>query len=177
MTCEEFENQFLSGPETPLPAATRAAREKHLASCAACRSLTRQLQQLDATLMRAIKTPVLTADFDLRLAGKIKAEGKVLTAAEQAERKRQLQAEYEAGLQKVRKSFLQQVSVHEGTNYLLGAALAGFLAWIFMPELIHFVMAQGFSPANQTALLGGLTGLVFLAIGFAVAFPRQLRQL
>src|SRR5512141_2809812 len=98
MTCDEFENRFLAGFETELSADERAAGEQHLAACAACQTLARQLHQLDAALALKLKAPALPADFNQRLAKRIHAMTPVLSAAQRAERKRQLQAEYEVAL-------------------------------------------------------------------------------
>jgi len=177
MTCDEFENRFLACQENQLSADERAAGEKHLASCAACQALARQLQQLDVALTIRVQAPALSADFNARLSKRIQAGTTVLSEAQRAERKRQLQAEYEAGREELRRTSLRLTGLLEGLRYVALAALAGGLVWQFRPELLNLLAAQGLSGAGQTLWLATAAGAVFLAIGLIAAFPRTSRQL
>lgn len=177
MTCNEFETRFLVGEESPAPTAERAPGEAHLADCAGCQALTRQLLELDAALADKVKTPVLSADFNQRLAKRIQIEAPGLSAAQQAERRQQLQAEYEAGREQLRRSSQLEASLLERLPYVALAALAGWLAWQFTPGWLNLLAAQGLSGAGQTLLLAAVAGAVFLTIGLAAAFPRTFRQL
>jgi anti-sigma factor RsiW len=177
MTCDEYESRFLAGPEDQLPADERAAGEKHLTTCAACQTLVRQLQQLDAALTLKVKAPALSAGFNERLSERIQAEPAVLPQAQRAERKRQLQAEYEAGLAKLGRYALPPGRLLEGLRYAVPVALAGWLAWQFMPGLAQLLAECGLSSPSQNLLLASAAAVVFVAIGLAAAFPRRLRQL
>lgn len=177
MTCDEFENQFLAGPENLLSADQLTAGERHLADCAACRTLARQLQQLDAALTNSVKRPTLSADFNQRLTRRIQAAASVLSEAERAERKRQLQAEYEAGLTQFRRASLRLSDLLDGLPYLALAALAGWLIWQFLPGLMNLLAAQGLTGFSQNLVLATVAGVMFLAVGLAAAFPRSFRQL
>ena len=177
MTCDEFENRFLAGQENQLSAHERAAGEKHLADCAACQTLARQLQQLDAALTIKVKAPVMSADFNRQLAKRIQSETTVLSETQRAERKDQLQAEYEAGLEQLRRTSLRLTGLPDGPRYVVLAALAGGFVWQFRPGLTNLLAAQGLSSSGQTLLLASAAGVVFLAIGLTAAFPRPFRQL
>lgn len=176
MNCEEFETRFLAGSENDLSADGRAAREQHLAECDACRTLAGQLDQLDTALTRQLKAPALPADFDRRLAQRIQVEATVLSEAERAERKRQMQAEYEAGLAQLRRTILRYASSREGLGYVALAALTSALAWQFTPRFLSLMAAQGLSGANQSLLLAVGAGAIFLAIGLTVALRQTSRQ-
>jgi len=177
MTCDEFENRFLAGQENQLSVEVRSAGEEHLAGCSACQTFARQLQQLDEALAMRIKAPVLSADFNQRLANRIQAGTTVLSETQRAERKRQLQAEYEAGLEQIRDAPLRLTGVLDGFQYVALAALAGGLGWQFLPGLITFLTAQGLGGLNRDLLLAAAAGAVFLTIGLAATFPRTFRQL
>ena len=176
MTCDEFENRFLACPENELSADQRAAGEKHLADCSACQTLARQLQQLDLALTLKVQAPVLHADFNHRLAKRIQAEMTVLPEAQRLERKRQLEAEYEAGLDQLRRTSLRLTGSQEGLRYVGLAALVGVIVWQFTPRVLNLLAAQGLSSANQTLMLAATAGAVFLAIGLTVAFRQTPRR-
>ena len=177
MTCDEFENRFLAGQESPLTTAERAAGEKHLADCAGCQTLTRELQQLDAALTATVKAPVLSADFNRRLATRIHAATPALSEAQLAERRRHIQAEYEAGREQLRRSSRLEAGLLDGLPYIALAALGGWLVWQFRPGWLNLLAAQGLSGAGQTFFLAAVAGAVFLAIGLTAAFPQAFRRL
>ena len=177
MTCNEFENRFLAGLENELSPDERKAGESHLTECTACQVLSRQLEQLDVALTLKFKAPGMSVDFSERLAKRIQASARVLSAAQREKRKRELQTEYEAGLERCRQSSLGLTGIREGLPYVVLAVLAGWLAWEFTPRLVQLPTAQGLGETSQTLLLAGVAGLVFLVIGLAALFPRQLRQL
>jgi anti-sigma factor RsiW len=177
MTCDEFENRFLAGQENELSAHERAALEKHLTDCAACRTLARQLQRLDAALTIKIKAPELSANFQQRLAARIQAGPAVLPQAQREERKRQLLAEYEAGLAKLGRRPLPPGVLLEGLRYAFPVALAGWLAWQFMPGLVPLLASRGLSGSGQNLLLASAAALLFLAIGLAATYQRKFQQL
>src|SRR5271168_2553546 len=98
MSCEEIENRILDYQENQLPPAQRQEIEAHLATCPGCRTFGRQLQQLDGALSAGVKVPAISVDFDRRLRERIEAAPAALSEAQRTERKRQLQAEFEAGM-------------------------------------------------------------------------------
>lgn len=177
MACDEYESRFLTGPENQLPTHERAAGEKHLATCAACQTLVRQLHLLDAALTIKIKAPALSVDFNARLSKRIQAGPTAFPQAQRAERKRQLQAEYEAGLAKLGRDALPPDRLLEGLRYAVPVALAGWLAWQFMPGLAELLATRGLSSPSQNLLLASVAAVAFVAIGLTAAFPRRLRQL
>ena len=177
MTCDQFENQFLADPEAQLSPSERAAGESHRAGCAACQTLARQLQQLDAALTIKVKAPAVSSDFNQRLARRIQIESPMLSEAQLSERKRQLQAEYETGLQQFRHAPLRLTHLLDALPHVVFAALAGWLAWKFSPGMINLLAAQGLAGFSQNLLLAAVAGGVFLATGLAAAFSRPFRQL
>lgn len=103
MSCEHIESKIPDYMENRLPPAPRAEVEAHLAGCAGCRTLARQLEQLDVALAAGITAPVLPAGFAWQLRARIDAEPAILTEAQRAQRKCQLQAEFAAGLERLRR--------------------------------------------------------------------------
>lgn len=140
MSCEEIESRILDYNENQVSPAQREEVEAHLAGCADCRMFTRQLRQLDATLSAGVKVPALPADFDRRLQARIQAAPTALSEAQRAERKRRLQAEFEAEMTLIRwKAFTPATLLSHLTWPIALAATAGWLAWLFT--------SQGMSPS------------------------------
>ena len=137
MNCDEFENRILADPENQLSAAERSAAEKHLATCAVCRTFARQLQQLEAALTSKVKAPGLSADFSQRLAKRIQAGTLVLSEAQRAERKRQMQIEFATGQAQLSRRAWSRDGLLAGLSYALPVALAGWLAWQLLPRLAN----------------------------------------
>jgi len=175
MLCEEIENRILDYQENQLSAAQRAEVETHLTGCPACREFARQLQQLDAALAARVNIPALSAGFELRLRGRIQAAPAALSEAQRAERKRQLQAEFEAGMARIgRGSF----ALGRLLNYLAWPALAvmtGWLAWLLTAQWTAHLQAQSLGGLPPVVIPCLAASAVFLAVGLAQAFPRPWR--
>jgi anti-sigma factor RsiW len=177
MACEEFENRLLDYQENHLPAGERETVEKHLAGCAECQAFVRQLQQLDAALLHTVKVPTLRADFSARLHQRIRAGTVMMSETRIAERKRQLQAEYEAGLAQIERWPLRLASLLGYLRLATLIVLAIGLARQFMPQLANRFVGPALDELGGNPLLAAATGLIFLALCVAAAFPRQLRKL
>jgi len=177
MTCDEFEKRILTDPENQLAACERAAAEEHLAACASCQALARQFQQLDAALTIQVKAPALSANFDQRLAKRIQAGTVVLSEAQRAERKRQLQVEFAHGLAQLNRHAWLPDGLLAGLGYALPVALAGWFAWQLLPRLAGFLNPSFLSRDNQNVLFALVAAVVFLAVGLIAAFPQRVRSL
>jgi anti-sigma factor RsiW len=173
MSCEEIENRILDYQENQLPPEQRQEVEIHLAGCAACRQFARQLQQLDAALLAGVKMPVLSAGFDRRLQERIQTAPSVLSEAQRVERKRQLQAEFEAGMARIRRG---SFALGNLLGHLAGPALAimaGWLAWRLTPPLTAHLTAKSLAGLDPTLLPWLAAGAVFLIICLPEAFLRN----
>lgn len=177
MACEQFENRILDFLENQLPLTERASVEAHLAGCTECQAFARQLEQLDAALLRRVKTPKLSENFNHKLSSRIQAEVIVLSRTELAERKRQLQAEYEAGLAKLGWRLPNFTRLLNNLSYAFLVIAAACVVWQFTPALAGLLNRQGIVGFEQSLLLSLLTSAVFVAIGLTAAFPRQFRRL
>jgi anti-sigma factor RsiW len=175
MLCEEIENRILDYQENQLSAAQRAEVESHLAGCAVCRAFARQLQQLDATLSASVKIPALSADFDRRLRQRIQAAPAVLSEAQRAERKRQLQAEFEAGMSRIVRGSFAWDSLLKHLTWPALVAVAGWLAWCFAAQWTVHLHAQSLAGLDPKLIPWLAASAVFLAVGLAQAFPRAWR--
>ena len=176
MTCPEFENRVLDFLEGRLPAGERDAVGKHLAGCAGCRNFAGQLKQLDAALTQTVKAPVLSASFATKLRGRI-ATTTVLSASEIAERKRQFQAEYEAGLARLRPFALPSRRWLESFGYAAAIGTLGLLASQFLPQVMDASDASGFNISGRGILPLLIVSGLFAAIGLIAAFPGQFGKL
>jgi hypothetical protein len=175
MTCEDFENQFL-GSDHLESATGHDALAKHLAGCERCRAFARRTQQLDLGLTRFLKTPALSAAFETRLQQRIKAVP-IMSEAEKAERKRQLQAEYEAGLARLKWFLLPPGKWLDSLGYAAVVVLTGRLLWLFMPRFSELIAdaVSGGTPESLLLLLA--VSAVFLFLGLLAAFPGRLWRL
>ena len=178
MACEEFENEISDYLENQLLPADRSRVAAHLAGCAGCRAFARRLEQLDAELLRAVPVPALSATFKTGLQQRLQNETVAWTAVQCAERKRRLLAEYEAGLARLNRFSLPPPrKLLEGLGYAGLIALVGGLTWLFLPRLENLLAGPAAGGGGQSLLLSLLASAIFVAIGLAAAFPRQVRKL
>jgi hypothetical protein len=177
MSCEEIKNRILEYQENPLPSAQRRDMEAHLAGCDGCRTFARQLRQLDAALSAGIHAPALSADFDHRLQERIQFGPAALSETERAARKRQLQAEFEAGRVRIGRGSLTLETLMNHLAWPALAIVAGCLAWRFTLPLTARLSAQSLGGLDPNLLPWLAASAVFLAISLPEAFPRQWRSL
>jgi anti-sigma factor RsiW len=177
MLCEEIENRILDYQEGQLSPAQREEVEAHLDGCAHCRTFARQLQHLDAVLLASVKVPALSADFDRRLRERIQASPATLSQAQQAERKRQLQAEFEAGMARIGRGSFALGSLLDHLTTAVLAATVGWLAWHFTSQFTAHLQSQSLAGIALDLLPWLAASTVFLAIGLAEAFSRQWKSL
>ncbi len=176
MACVEFENLIPDYLEKQLPPEAQSRVAAHLAQCAHCREFARQIEQIDAALACGVKAPELPPDFRARLRQRIQSVP-VWSEAELAERRRRLQAEYEAGLARLRPFPLSPRRLRQGLVYAAGIAVLGWLGWLLLANwenLLARLMPTNLDPNLITAL--AITA-IFLALGWAAtAFRRQIRR-
>jgi hypothetical protein len=175
MNCEAFEIELSDFLDNQLTAVQRSQMEQHLAVCANCRALAAQLQHLDAALSSQIRIPLLSPSFDRDLKERIKAGPVVLTEFQKAERKSQLEAEYEAGLKKIAQPLFAMDSLLQHLGRAVLAAIAGWLAWQLTAMLVPHASTAAQGPlGNAIDLLPWLAAsIVFLFVGLAEGFSRQ----
>jgi anti-sigma factor RsiW len=173
MLCEEIENRILDFQENQLSAAQRAEVESHLAGCANCRLLAQRLHRLDATLRANVKVPALSADFEQRLWERVEAAPSALSEAQRAERKRQLEAEFEAGVARLHHGAFASGGLWQYLASPAVAALAGGIAWACARQwTIHFNPASVAGiPANLIPWLAA-SGIILVA-GLVEILPRR----
>ncbi len=167
MACPEFEMSVAAWLEGELPADERAAVERHLIGCVACRAFAEEFRHLDAALVRAVKAPPLSADFAARLRLRIEAEPAAELAVRRAALKSRLQAEHEAGLARLRRRFRSFGAVLDvlASGFLLAGAMTA--AVVNAPQLLQYLPAnfRG-SPDSMLALSAGVGAAFLLAGGF-----------
>lgn len=177
MACKEFENRILEYLENQLPLAERPVVETHLAACTGCQAVARQLQQIDAALTKGIKQPTLPSDFSVRLRQRIQTGTLLLPETPLVERKRQLQAEFEAGLARLRRKSLNLTSLLDILGWAVLAACAGGLIWKLTPAWTNLAAQHGLDCVDQNLAFSWIISAGFILIGLTVAFPRPLKKL
>jgi anti-sigma factor RsiW len=177
MSCEEIKNRILDYQDNQLPQAQRQEVEAHIANCAGCRTFARQLRQLNAALSSGVKVPALSADFDRQLRERIEATPAALSEAQRAERKRQLQAEFEAGMARLGRGGFVLGGFLNHLAWPALAAAAGAVVWLLMSLWAAYLNPQSLGGFPPNALPWLAASAVFLAIGLAEAFPRQWKML
>ncbi len=177
MECQQFEIPISDYLENQLSPADRACVAAHLAGCADCRAFAQQFELLDAALLHRLKAPTLPATFKARLQKRIQTETVVLSEAQLAERKHQLQAEYEMALAQLSQVALSPHKILEGLGNGGLIALAGGLAWLILPQSANLLAGHALDSINQSLLLSLIASAIFVAIGLAAAFPRRVRRI
>jgi predicted anti-sigma-YlaC factor YlaD len=176
MDCLEFETQIPDYLEKQLPPATQSRVAAHLAGCAGCRALAHQMEQLDLELARTVTAPGLPPDFRTRLEQRIQTLP-VWSEAERAERKRRLQAEYEAGLARLRLFPLPPRRLLQGLGCVSLVGTVCWLGWWFLPRLGNLLARLSPPGTNQELPMALVVSVIFVAAGLAAAaFPRHLRR-
>lgn len=142
MSCAALENRLLDYLDGQLPPADHAAIAVHLAACTECARLAAELCQLDHRLSARFAVPVLSADFDRRLQARLAATAPGWNESELAERRRQLEIEFETSQVQLRRrawapaSFLRQLMLAAQARglvivggFLFAAAAYGLTCW------------------------------------------------
>ena len=132
-----------------------------------------RLEKLDAALTRRIKPPVLSAEFNQRLRQRLQTEAQVVPATERAERKRQLQAEFDAGLAQLNRRSLTVSGILDTIGYVLLGGLAGLLVWQLAIPVRNAMSEAVGAGLLENLLLSILAAAVFVCVGIAVTFWRQ----
>jgi anti-sigma factor RsiW len=177
MACEAFEHQIHDFVENQLTAPDRAVIEAHLAECAGCQALARQLRQLDAALSRRVKAPALSADFEVRLRQRIQVGAMRLSDAQRAARKRQLQAEYQADMERLHWWQTDWTGVLNILSFTVLVGLAGWVLWHELLGLTSFLNQYATSAPGPNGLAWLLTGSVLLVLVAAVAIQPGTKRL
>jgi anti-sigma factor RsiW len=169
--CEqEIENRILDYRENLLSPAQRQEVENHLAGCAACRIFAQQLHQLDAALLAAVKVPGLSADFDRRLRERIEGEPVVLPEAQRAERKRQLQAEFGAGMARIGRGSFALGNLLTHLIWPVVATGTGWIVWLLTSQMTSHLRAQNLAGIAPNVVPWLAASAVFLAVGVVEVF-------
>lgn len=173
MSCEAFERSILDYQEDLLSAAQRVEVEAHLAGCRDCQAFAQQLRELETALSVTLKVPGLSADFERALRERLQAKPATLSSAQRAERKRQLQMEFEAGLTRLGRRAFTFGSLLNQLTWPAAAATVGWLACRFLPEFAARLHVTNFDVPALNLLPWLAASGVFLAIGLGEAFPRR----
>jgi len=173
MSCEEIENEILDYQENHLSPVHRREVELHLLGCAGCRAFAHQLQQLDAAFSARIRVPVLSADFSRRLRARIQAFPTAMSEVQRAQRKRQLQDEFEAGVARIHRRAFASGNMLNHLVWPVLALVAGWVAWFFTSQVTDQLHAQSLGGLPPDLVPWLAASAVFLVVVMAEAFPRR----
>jgi anti-sigma factor RsiW len=177
MACKDYPQQVFEFLDNQLPMVDRPRVQAHLMSCAECRALAQQLQQLDDALSRRLKIPTLSSNFTDRLRKRKMLQESLLSASERAERKRQLEAEFKTKRAKlIRNSFALGNLLNLASCAVL-AGLAGLLISQLAPAFLNWLVLHGLGSQSLALVFSLLASAPFLLMGLTMAFPRTLGRL
>ena len=175
MLCDDIVDKILAGQYSPLSPSERRAVENHLAGCADCRTFADSLQQLDAALTAQIVSPPLTAAFDGRLWARIRAASPALSDVQRSERKRQLQAEFESGIVRIRRGAFAMGGLLNHLTLPALALVAGWVAWLLTSHLTARISAHNLGGVDPNLLPWLAASLVFLTVSLAEIYRERSR--
>jgi anti-sigma factor RsiW len=173
MDCTQSDHRILDYLENQMSPGDRGRFADHLASCEECRALAEQLKRLDCTLAGKLKKPELPPEFSSRLAVRLQWNLQPLSAAERAERKRQLQAEFDQTIETLKREVCGTGGVRYVPGCALVAGIVGLVTWCLEHAMLQ---AHAASSSLQWLPLIWICGVGFLLVGLAVSFPRQFKR-
>lgn len=141
MPCSNFETAIMEYVENQLPEPQRTEVALHLSECTECRQFAQELQDLDLAFSREIKVPKLSAGFESRLAKRIQTERVAMSQAERAERKQQIEKEFRAGMQDLKRSIWALLFL-DGIGLMVVGGVLGWLFWNFSKNVAATNQAQ-----------------------------------
>ena len=158
MSCLNFEMQIVAWVEGELPTRDRAVVEEHLRGCSECRAFAAEIASWDQRLSREITMPRLSEAFDARLQAAIK-QFPLPSPVAIAERKRELQRDYEEGLRRLDTVWRAPSRICEVVGIFVAVGLLLQLLWAMVGELLNTM-----DLFSGTTALSPLVGLVTLAV-------------
>jgi anti-sigma factor RsiW len=174
MACKEFESHILDYLENELPPAARPRVEAHLAHCVECQTLAGQLRQLDAALASSLGAPTLPASFDARLRERLEAARAVPTTQELAERKRELQIEFETRVAELRRKSRWALTLLDGLGCGVLAGVGALLLLPLAPGFAEWGGALQATMPGSNLLVSSVASALFLLVGLGAAFQQPL---
>jgi len=169
MTCAEYERQIAEWVDGRLAPADAQTVALHVAGCPGCGDFAASLRQLDDTLVRGVTRPQLTRGFEARLRARMEAEASGDLEAQRAERRRRLQAEYDATVTRMRRRVRSVTSVLDMLGLGLLSAGALTAAVVHVPKLVQTLPAGLQARLGTPLVVGAALGtLVVLAAAWLV---------
>jgi anti-sigma factor RsiW len=151
MNCEDLDMVIFDYTDGLISATTREAVDAHILGCPGCRQAVAQARRLETTLATRSARPALSNTFARRLHERLAARAR-------------LEAEFQEGLQRLRKNYFSVGALAEHAGYAVAATIAAWLLWRVCAgtgNLTHSLLAFGsFS----------------LALGAVAAFPSIRRS-
>lgn len=173
MRCETFEANCTEYLDGALSQAERLKLESHLAQCDECASFLRQLTLIDRELTQALKQPALSPDFARRMQDRIQAESRERQNGWLAQRRAELQIEFEQQKLQMRRCWFSFRYLLEA---VLGAVLIGLSGWAVLTWLNSIGTAPDLQEgARNAAVLGAATvaGAAFILVALYGALQQQ----
>jgi anti-sigma factor RsiW len=175
MACGTFEPRILEYLDHQLGPADLAVVQAHLAVCPDCRAFADQLRNLDSALARHWRRPTLSETFTERLYERIGRERAPVREPERAERRRELQAEFDSARSRLRWGSVPTLFAGIGGAVLIG--LVGLFLGEVAPALVNHVPQDSWTVAGTWLLSSLIASASFLAIGVRTAFPKTFHML
>jgi hypothetical protein len=148
MPCPSFESLILESVDRTLPPERQRELETHLALCSDCQALANTALRLDAALTRAAASTSLSPDFDRRLWSRIATQPHLDTDTARADKKRQLDSEFQRRAAEWRRRVFNLGGVLDGLGLAMLATLAGY-------GLYQLALAAGLGSPTPALWRGG----------------------
>jgi hypothetical protein len=156
-----------------------ASLEQHVATCAECRALSQDWQQLNSRLSAGLGRPRLSPQFAKRLWAKIERESALNDQATRRQLREALEADFARDWADFRKRFLRaQVPVFlDWLGYTAVAAIGGYFLFGLLLKTLRDFNAGSLAVDPQCAFtLGTAAGLICLLAGLGIAGKNQLSR-
>lgn len=179
MACPEYEDLVLELLENQLPASQRRALETHLSMCEPCRAFHAAQARLDRALATSLRRPVLPPDFKRRTLQRIAVEAALLPPEVRAEKKRQMETEFESKSSQLRKRLgLSFPGLLDLLGYGVAAVLISYLLCsVLSSRAVLSVRWSSEHLPDVTMTTAWATGAVCLVAGAAAAYKSRLARL
>jgi len=164
LSCGEYEFDLGELADGSLQADREPAVRAHLAGCARCRAVLRDLAALDDALSGALPRPALSGDFDARLAARI-------AGLERTRPREVARAEAEREYRGLLDALQRGLRIHAALNALAGASVAGGVVVGLLSAGPRLVQATGFT-GNVNDIL--VTVVTSLAVATGVVAARRM---
>ena len=165
-------DSVLAYAEGALPPREAQSLAAHMNSCPECREFALRARQIDLALEQALGPREVSFGFSARLAQRIEQECSLDAQTNYARRKRQMETEFQAYSNSMRKGLFGLRNVLDTAGYAVACAMAVYFLVTWLSALAGMWL-PGFEE-QRGLVLSCVTGLAFLLVGLATVLRTRL---